>query len=162
MQFVWLNRHCFNGLCRFNSKGEFNSPFGRYSNPQPPELPSLDTMRCLNTITSNLDFRTFLGKFTFWENDVIYCDPPYVQSDSQSFVGYTKGVWGEQENIDLADQLLTIKQQTGAKIFVSNSITENTKKYYAFATNFHLIPAKRNIAADATKRGKVFDYLIEL
>ena len=86
--FVYLNRHAFNGLCRYNSKGGFNVPFGRYAAPYFPEAEMLGFIQKSDRIELLCgDFQTALD----WANDddVVYCDPPYVPlSETASFTAY--------------------------------------------------------------------------
>ena len=75
--FIYLNRHAFNGLCRYNSKGRFNVPFGKYKSPYFPEtemqgfICKADRMELMNG-----DFQTTL--MLAGSDDIVYCDPPYV------------------------------------------------------------------------------------
>jgi DNA adenine methylase len=117
--FYYLNRTCFNGLCRFNSKGEFNVPFGRYKN-----------------INYKTDFRSYIEAFANWEfscndfeqlslkpDDFVYADPPY----DVEFTQYSK------ENFDLADQVRLAKWlalHTGP-VVLSNQATDRINGLYS-------------------------------
>lgn len=89
--FVYLNRHAFNGLCRYNSKGMFNVPFGRYSAPYFPatEMQAFaDKSERIELMCG--DFQAALNQAG--DDDVVYCDPPYVPlSETASFTSYAKG-----------------------------------------------------------------------
>lgn len=156
--FLWLNRHCFNGLCRYNSKGEFNTPYGKYKSPKCPTIPKINRP----VTTHNMGYRAYFGHYTFGRYDLLYVDPPYVKVNAGSFTGYAGQQWTSDDDETLANTLLEIKRETGAHIFVSNSFTERTRELYTGATQFHLIPTRRSIAANGEKRGQVNDYLIEL
>ena len=90
--FVYLNRHAFNGLCRYNSKGTFNVPFGRYKAPYFPESE-------MQTFIAKSDrFELLCGDFQValnraGDDDIVYCDPPYIPlSETASFTAYAKGL----------------------------------------------------------------------
>lgn len=89
--FIYLNCHAFNGLCRYNSKGGFNVPFGRYAAPYFPEAEMLGFIRKSDRIELLCgDFQTALDGAN--DDDVVYCDPPYVPlSKTASFTAYAKG-----------------------------------------------------------------------
>lgn len=89
--FVYLNRHAFNGLCRYNSKGGFNVPFGRYAAPYFPEAEMLGFIQKSDRIELLCgDFQTALDGAN--DDDMVYCDPPYVPlSETASFTAYAKG-----------------------------------------------------------------------
>nr|WP_274585404.1 Dam family site-specific DNA-(adenine-N6)-methyltransferase [Neisseria sp. 51.81]MDD9328310.1 Dam family site-specific DNA-(adenine-N6)-methyltransferase [Neisseria sp. 51.81] len=89
--FVYLNRHAFNGLCRYNGKGAFNVPFGRYKTPYFPEMEmSAFTEKAHRIELLCGDFQTALDVAN--DDDMVYCDPPYVPlSETASFTAYAKG-----------------------------------------------------------------------
>ena len=89
--FVYLNRHAFNGLCRYNSKGAFNVPFGRYAAPYFPETEMLGFVAKSDRIELLCgDFQVALNQAP--ADDIVYCDPPYVPlSETASFTAYAKG-----------------------------------------------------------------------
>jgi len=105
--FVYLNRHGYNGLCRYNAKSQFNVPFGRYKRPYFPE----EEMRYFAQKAKHAtfvcqDFRVVMS--TAQAGDVIYCDPPYVPlSDTANFTDYAAGGFGPDDQRDLA--LLAMK-----------------------------------------------------
>ena len=88
--FLYLNKHCFNGLCRFNSKGEFNVPFGKYKSINAPidEIKNVSKRIIFYTLL-NKDFRHVFELVE--EGTVVYCDPPYVPlSKTANFSDYGK------------------------------------------------------------------------
>ena len=90
--FVYLNRHAFNGLCRYNGKGAFNVPFGRYAAPYFPEAEMLGFVvaksDCIELLCG--DFQVALNQAQ--ADNIVYCDPPYVPlSETTSFTAYAKG-----------------------------------------------------------------------
>jgi DNA adenine methylase len=86
--FLYLNRHCYNGLMRYNASGGFNTTFGKYKNPKLPTEEILFFSRKMKgtrfVCTGFEDFR-----FKRNENAVVYCDPPYLpKSKTSSFAAY--------------------------------------------------------------------------
>lgn len=159
---IYLNKTCFNGLYRVNNSGEFNSPFGRYENPNivnEPVLRAVSNFLNDNEIKiTNLDYAEALKKIG--KNSLVYFDPPYHPvSDSSNFTGYVAGGWGEGEQKrlrDLCDQLT----EKGVKFLLSNSsaplIYDLYKKY-----QIKTIKAARFINSVGTKRGDVDEVLIK-
>lgn len=112
--------YAFNNQMRFNSKGEFNMPFGeRYFNPTLRERfiefsEAISNKGCKFT---NADFREFIG-MTFNENDFLYCDPPYFNSTAT----YNEnGGWTNTDEEDLRDMLAT----SNVKWALSNNLKTN-------------------------------------
>ena len=127
--FLYLNRHGFNGLCRYNSTGIYNVPFGLYANPYFP----LNEMRifyqkCQQVHFIHNDFReTFkLAR----PGDVIYCDPPYVSiTENKKTFPYNQKKFENVDQIELAE----LASQTAAKgipVIISNHDTEFTRFHY--------------------------------
>jgi DNA adenine methylase len=116
--FYYLNRTCFNGLCRFNKKGEFNVPFGRYKK-----------------INYKTDFSEYIDAFADWEftcsdfedlairpDDFIYADPPY----DVEFTQYSKENFNWNDQVRLARWLA---RHTGP-VVLSNQATDRIQKLY--------------------------------
>ena len=158
--FIYLNKHCFNGLMRFNNKGYFSTPFGKYKNIDFPKL-SLETMK--DKITSNnisflsRSFEVILENSGF--GDIVYCDPPYVDIDEQiSFNRYGKNVFGLKEQKLLA-QLSWEAAQRGAKVVISNYFTDLTKKLYKNCSSYDVIDVRRTISAKGDEKKTVKEIL---
>ena len=104
--FLYLNRHSYNGLVRYNSKGIYNVPFGKYKAPYFPErelTAFLDKLRGCDVAFAVQDFRSTFAALR--PGDVVYCDPPYAPvSATANFTSYTGGGFGVQEQIDLASE----------------------------------------------------------
>lgn len=127
--FLYLNRHGYNGLCRYNLSGQYNVPFGRYIKPYFPykELVQFHRISQQAIFIQN-DFRQTFALVQ--EGDVVYCDPPYVPlSASADFSCYTGKKFTEQDQIDLA---ILAKQtaQRGATVIISNHDTDFTRFHY--------------------------------
>lgn len=155
--FVYLNRHCFNGLCRYNAKGGFNVPFGRYSKPALPEKEMLYFYeKSKNVVFEVADFITTMEKAK--PGDVVYCDPPYVPlSATSSFTSYSKGGFGIDQQNALADMAKKL-QKKGVTVVISNHDTSFTNEVYhpAKIITFNV---QRFISSDTKNRNAVGELL---
>lgn len=144
--FLYLNRHGFNGVCRYNKSGEFNVPFGRYKKPYFPENEILSFIAKAN----RADFYHAPWQKTLYAADVgdgVYCDPPYLNT----FSSYTKEGFNSQEHEELAKSLYLLWEKLGVPSTVSNSIC--AKEIYAdLGFTVHEIEAPRSIAANGTRK----------
>lgn len=165
--FVYLNRFGFNGLCRYNLKGGFNVPFGKYTNPErPPLFPEAAVLamaekasRCKVTLICE-GFEFLLENIEDHANTVVYADPPYVPiSETANFVGYTGQGFGIADQMKLAD-MLRVHYECGGLSVLSNSSTEQTMQIFHHPnTRTYLLNVKRPIAASAESRGAVQEIL---
>lgn len=155
--FIYLNRHAFNGLCRYNSKGGFNVPFGRYKSPYFPKAEMLAFIEKSSRMQFfNQDFSHILLQTSL--EDVVYCDPPYVPiSETASFTSYTKQGFDIGEQVKLADLANTHAPQTQG-ILISNHDTPLTRKLYKNA-KIEMVQVQRNISAKGDSRKKVAELL---
>ena len=158
--FLYLNKHCFNGLMRFNKKSFFNTPFGKYSTINFPQV-ALENMRdkLKNTNTSLLcrNFELILENSGF--GDIVYCDPPYADlSEEISFKQYGKDVFTMEQQKQLAQSCFEAAQR-GAKVIVSNHFTDFTKKIYNKCTSYKVLNVKRSISAKSDARKTVQEIL---
>ncbi len=149
--FVYLNRHGYNGLCRYNSSGGFNVPFGRYAQPYFPE----EEMRAFRRKARRAVFRHRDFQWAFAQarpGDVIYCDPPYVPlSRSASFTAYSAGGFGLTHQALLA-QLAAQAAARGIPVLISNHNTDDTRRYYRHASKHHYFQVRRYISCNGRKR----------
>ncbi len=158
---IYLNKTCYNGLFRVNSKGEFNAPFGRYKNP---DIVQEDLIWSLHDYLNKNQIDFYTGDFESATDeavrgDFVYFDPPYDPvSDTSSFTGYQMNQFGKNEQkrlLRLFDQLT----MRGCKVMLSNSSTpfiRDLYKDYKILT----ISAYRFINSKAEKRGKIDEVLI--
>jgi DNA adenine methylase len=155
--FIYLNRHCFNGLCRYNLKGGFNVPYGRYSKPTIPEKDMLAFHeKSKNAVFELADFRDTMEQAK--KGDVVYCDPPYVPlSETSSFTTYAKGGFGVQEQHDLAEMAIKL-QKRGVTVVISNHDTEFTNQVYQTAEIIKF-DVQRFISSDTKNRNAVGELL---
>jgi DNA adenine methylase len=139
-------------LIRYNSKGGFNVPFGKYKKPYFP----LEELRAFyrKTQSTATEFMAadFRAVFALLEpGDVVYCDPPYVPlSQTSSFTAYAGNVFGEQEQRDLA-MLAREAWQKGIHVVLSNHDTELTRSLYSSAILKHFA-VQRFISCDGDNR----------
>ena len=154
--FIYLNRHCFNGLCRYNKRGYFNTPVGKYDNPYfPEEEMRIAKDKLINVNLSDIDFKYILDKGT--KGDVIYCDPPYFPlSPSASFSSYSSGGFNLQDQIDLA-RLAKEASLRGAKVFISNHYTKESYDLYhnTYGAKIITLEVKRTISSKVDERKPV-------
>lgn len=157
--FIYLNRHGFNGVCRYNKKGMFNVPFGR---PVRPYLPEREIMifarkaaRCyvsffhagfeetLSAATTGLFAALRCG---------IYCDPPYLPlSDTSAFTQYDGQVFTPAHHQRLVTRLQEIHQQTGSPVVISSGDTPLSRQLYG-AFNLSAQNVNRSVSADGRAR----------
>jgi DNA adenine methylase len=129
--FVYLNRHGYNGLIRYNSKGEFNTPFGRYEKPYFPER----EMRFFieKCEKSEVEFKCQDFRDTFKqlkETDVVYCDPPYVPlSNTANFTSYSKEGFTIEDQETLGN-LAKYYSSIGIPVIISNHYDEKIIDIY--------------------------------
>ena len=158
---IYLNKTCYNGLFRVNSKGHFNTPFGNYKNPkiiQKSTIYAINRFLNINNIEIlNVDFEEAVNNAN--KGDFIYFDPPYDPiSITSSFTGYNLDRFNKNEQIRLQK---VIKKLTwkGCKIMLSNSSTDFIKNLYK-DFNIISVPANRSINSNGDGRGKIEEYLI--
>jgi len=149
--FVYLNRHGYNGLCRYNSKGGYNVPFGRYVRPYFPEK----EMLAFHHKAQAAEFRicSFEESLSFArEGDVVYCDPPYVPlSVSASFTSYSAGGFDLTQQMKLA-QLAEQHNCKKIPVLISNHDTRFTRKTYRNANTRKYFTVQRFISCNGQKR----------
>jgi DNA adenine methylase len=158
---LYLNKTCYNGLFRVNSAGEFNSPFGSYSNPN---IVNEATLRAVSAYFNSaeihltcMDYSDVLQALP--PETFVYLDPPYDPvSDTSSFTGYSKGGFTRDDQIHLRECCDELDKR-GLKFMLSNSATEFIKKQYA-AYDIQIVQAKRAINADSTKRGEIDEVVV--
>lgn len=156
---MYLNKTCFNGLFRVNSKGQFNVPFGRYSNPKIFKLENLKNCSRQLKRTILLSDRFDAVVEDAQEGDFVYFDPPYVPlTTTADFTAYLADGFGEADQELLAVVCLKLNQK-GVKWMVSNSNTPVIRELYrGFAIDS--VSAIRAINSKAYDRGPVTELLI--
>jgi len=158
---IYLNKTCYNGLYRVNSAGEFNTPFGRYKQPNIVNEPVLRAVHKFlnsnNIEILNEDYETVLNRAD--GNTFVYLDPPYHPiSASSNFTGYVQGGWNEEDQLRLRNVCDSLTER-GISFLLSNSSADYIKDIYSDYT-IHVVKATRSINSDAEKRGSIDELLI--
>jgi len=163
---IFLNRTCFNGLFRQNSKGEFNVPCGKYKNPT---ICDEDNLKKVNSALKDTDI--ICGDFSesskyITKNSLIYFDPPYRPlTTTSSFTSYSKEDFGEEDQIRLANYYKELNKR-GAYLILSNSDPKNETPNDNFFDDLYKdflierVNAKRSINCDPKKRGEIKELII--
>ena len=163
---IFLNKTCFNGLFRLNSKGEFNVPFGRYKNPticdESNLLSAHDSLKKTKLLCTDFtESRQFIE-----EGTLVYLDPPYRPLNHTShFTGYSRDGFSDEDQQKLSEFYKEMDRR-GAHLILSNSDPKNhdekddffDKLYYGY--NIERVPAKRNINSKISRRGEIQELII--
>lgn len=161
---IFLNKTCYNGLFRVNSRGQFNVPFGRYSDPT---ILHEDVIKAISRYFNQADIEFSTGDFATAlsgaaRGDFAYLDPPYDPiSDTSSFTGYSLQGFGREEQHRLKETCDELDAR-GCKLLLSNSATDFIRNLYSDANRYTIVEvdASRNINSDRYARGKVNELLI--
>jgi DNA adenine methylase len=156
---IFLNKTGYNGLYRVNSKGQFNVPFGRFTNPLFCDAANLRACaRALAGVTIETgDFSTVLERAK--KDDFVYFDPPYVPlSATSDFTAYIPGGFRQAEQKKLAEVFRTLASR-GVKVMLSNSDTKLVRDLYA-GFPITTVFAGRSINSKVTARGKLTEVVV--
>lgn len=155
--FIYLNRHCFNGLMRYNHSGIFNTSFGRYKRPYFP-LTAMQhfatkvqdaTVVCANYVEIMQNAKA---------GDLIYCDPPYIPlSKTANFTQYYGGSFTDNDQKNLIDLARDLALR-GIPVIISNHDTDYIQKLY-FGASITSFPVRRNISCNGDSRMVVREIL---
>ena len=165
-QIIFLNRTCFNGLFRFNSKGGFNSPMGKYKNPKILDEQNLLNVSKLFEIATirKADFKEVRNDIK--DNSFVYFDPPYRPiSETASFTAYSKFNFQDDEQLQLAGLFYDLNEQ-GHHLMLSNSDPKNTNPeddfFETIYANYNIqrVDAKRSINSDPNKRNSIKEIVV--
>lgn len=159
--FIYLNRHCFNGLTRYNKSGKFNVPFGKYKSPYFPRK----EMENFISVFSGQSVEFSAGDFAvddLYQNvdssTVVYFDPPYLPlTDTANFSDYATGGFDYDDQVRLRDLAVSLANR-GARVIISNHDTPVARELYSSAS-ITSIDVGRFIAAKGTSRKKVKEVL---
>src|SRR5574344_1753051 len=156
---IYLNKACFNGLYRVNSKNEFNVPFGKKLKVNTYDGQNLGIIHSYFNFNDvkmlSVDFEEAVKDAK--KGDFVYFDPPY-DSDTDTFTSYTEDGFGKEEQKRLAKVFKELSDR-GCYVMLSNHNTKLINELYK-DFNIHVIEAKRNINANGKKRGKVEEVII--
>ena len=155
--FLYMNKHGYNGLCRYNMKGGFNVPFGRYKRPYFPEAEMRHFHQKAQSATfQHASFATVMAACQ--PGDVVYCDPPYVPlSDTANFTSYSANGFGWAEQTELARQAAKLAHR-GIPVIISNHDTELVRQAYEDA-EIEAFEVRRFISCNGSKRNKAAELL---
>lgn len=158
-RFIYLNKTCYNGLYRVNSRGQFNVPMGRYANPLILDAPNLRAAsRALRGVELRVaDFREAPAYAR--RGDFFYFDPPYQPlSKTSSFTGYTNDAFRERDQRDLAKVFADLDRK-GCLVMLSNSDTPFVRELYG-AYEVRKVSARRAINSRADRRGAISEVVV--
>ena len=157
---VYLNKACFNGLYRVNSKGQFNVPSGKYK-----AIHCFDenNIRALHTYFNKRKPIILCKDFaesvkTAKAGDFVYFDPPYDVVGEQSFTSYTTSGFDKKEQERLCNLAKELSNK-GVLVMISNANTPFIQELYK-DFNIHVVVANRNINSKGDRRGKVEEVII--
>lgn len=155
--FLYLNRHGFNGLCRYNASGQFNVPFGLYKKPYFPQKEMLAFHQHAHSATfQQADFASIMQAAQ--PGDTIYCDPPYVPlSKTAHFTNYGGSPFTWEHQVELARQA-EIAINRGISVIISNHATPKLLSLYERAEIKTLL-VPRTISCKGVHRKKVKELL---
>lgn len=148
--FLYLNRHGFNGLCRYNQSGAFNVPCGRYNAPYFPETEIRYFVQRVQQ--GNVTFQCGDWRYPLADirpGDGIYCDPPYL-TKGRGFTRYHMQGFDEHEHETLAVTLKNLHTRFGLPVTVSNSAQAH-ELYGDLGFQVHEITAPRTLAANGDR-----------
>lgn len=156
---IYLNKTCYNGLYRVNSKGGFNVPFGRYKNPA---ILQEEKLRAASKLLKNVEIKkmSFNKILDFVkDDDFVYFDPPYYPlSKTSSFTSYQKGAFLDKEQRNLAKVFKALDEKQ-CSVMLSNSEHDFIRKLYS-GYDIQVVKAKRMISCNANGRGAISELVI--
>jgi DNA adenine methylase len=161
--FLFLNRHGYNGVVRYNQDGGYNVPYGKHKTT--PYFPEAE-IRLFHEKANDTraffvccSFESTIKVPTFSSGAVIYCDPPYLPvSETANFTQYHSGPFGEKQHRQLVASLLAANRETGAAVVISNSDTPLTREIYK-DFRFQEIAVQRSVSANTKKREKASEVI---
>ena len=159
--FLYLNRHGYNGLCRYNRSGGFNVPFGKYDSPKCP----VDEMRFFHkyfegkeVLFNSLSFEHESLYSSLGEGDVLYMDPPYVPAtETANFTSYATEGFTHEQQVKLSNIAEELSSK-GVKVIISNHDVPITRELYKNA-KIYGIQVTRTISAKSSSRKKASELI---
>ncbi len=156
---IYLNKTCFNGLYRVNSRGGFNVPIGRYEDP-----PILDArnLRAASSALRGVELRQGHFRETLQyarKGDFIYFDPPYQPlSTTAFFTAYTRNSFTPADQEELAE-VFRLLSDRGCRVMLSNSDTQLIRRLYR-GFDLRTVDARRSINSKADRRGAIKEIVV--
>ena len=160
---LYLNKTCFNGLYRVNKKGQFNTPFGKYSNPT---ICKENDLKDVSSYFNDNDISIMSGDFAqcvkdAQEGDFVYLDPPYVPlNKTSSFTSYTKEGFKHCDQRRIKDIIDSLDDR-GVYVLMSNSSSDDVFDLYSPDYNVETVKVARKVNSKAHKRNKIDEFLIK-
>jgi DNA adenine methylase len=167
---IFLNKTCFNGLYRVNSRNEFNVPFGSIKNPDFVAESNISAVseylnhRSRGRLSSTLlrgDYQVATRQAR--EGDFVYLDPPYDPlSTTASFVSYQQGGFSREDQERLRDEILRLTE-LGVNVLASNSDTDFVSRLFEDRNIFRVsrVRTHRSISANTASRGSTSELLVD-
>lgn len=162
-RFLYLNRTCFNGLYRVNSKGQFNVPIGDYKNPKISKVDIIAASHLLKQhcrILDNKDFVLFTTRLQSWLTNkaFVYFDPPYAKLNTGTFTKYQSKDFNEGDQRRL-QSLIKFLTHAGVRVMLSNSDVPWIRELYS---GYHIreVQMPRTINRNAKERGCISELVI--
>lgn len=159
---IYLNRTCFNGLYRVNKQGFFNTPYGKYKNP---EIINADRIRAIHEYlsTNRIDIRCGDYKDALKcirAGAFVYFDPPYMppENGEETFTKYTVDGFDENKQVELKE-VCDMLDSKGVKFMLSNSYCSFIRELYK-DYSVGKVQARRNVSADSRKRILIDEILV--
>jgi DNA adenine methylase len=166
-QLIFLNKTCFNGLFRINSKGEFNVPYGKYPNPS---ILDEQNIQAVSNILQRAEIAIAQYDECFDKIDnqtFVYFDPPYRPlNKTASFTSYSVNEFGDKEQVKLANFFRMVDAEKGGKVMLSNSDPKNENPNDDFFENIYSnyniyrVSANRAINCNGEKRGAIKEIVV--
>ena len=156
--FIYLNKTCYNGLYRVNSKNEFNVPYGRYKHPEIFNTENiLEASGLLQGVQiTTQDYRNITNQVK--SGDFIYLDPCYDPLKKTSFANYTPKKFCEADRINLASFIKYLKNSDVNLVLSNNDLSEIRRIYSEF--KIAEIQVSRAINSNSKERGKIMELVI--
>jgi len=156
--FLYLNRHGYNGLCRYNKSGGYNVPFGRYKHPYFPEKElEYFSEKAQKATFIQGDFETAFSQLN--ADDVVYCDPPYSPINRTSnFTAYAGNSFTDEDQQRLV-RCAEVAKSKGVPTLISNHYVDFTRELYKGSTKHKLFQVQRSISQKGKGRIKVKEIL---
>jgi len=161
---MYMLRVNFNGLYRVNSKGQFNTPYGKYKNPK---IVNEELLLSISEYLNNNNIKIMNTSFeeavkNAKKNDFVYFDPPYVPlTETSNFTSYTSNGFGYDEQVLLRDTFIELDKR-GCYVMLSNSDADLVHELYKDYKDSTLrVDANRMINSNAKKRGIIKEVLIK-
>lgn len=156
---IYLNRHCYNGLFRLNSRGEFNVPFGKYRLPSLPSgsqiMEASEALQSARILQSDFEEVLRLTR----SGDFVYLDPPYAPlSRTSAFTNYGSNGFDQKDQERLAGCVKRIDQRGVYFVLSNSSAPEIINLYSGF--NFRTVGVSRAINSRSELRGPVNELII--